>query len=268
MEITFIYSLLTLIQDAESRKDYDERNKLVYSLLYRASTVGWNCGIRIDPVEPDWPVIYIDLPTGQVSWHVKAYDGEWDGHDNEEKAKRIAQFAIPASQPEARKRTSEYKEYLTYEDSVECLKACTRPKPASGRSSDSECRKILGEPVIKKEANTGCYCDNPHESPNDQDTALTESIEKYSSLAKSIGTLVGEKNYAYGDAFGESKRILEILYPEGIEVANYEDLLTIVRVLDKLFRVTNKKDAFGESPWKDICGYALLAVERDEREQK
>lgn len=96
MEITVIYSLLTLIQDAESRKDYDERTKLVYSLLYRASTVGWNCGIKIDPEEPDWPVIYIDLPTGQVSWHVKAYDGEWDGHDNEEKAKRIAQFTTHA----------------------------------------------------------------------------------------------------------------------------------------------------------------------------
>jgi hypothetical protein len=35
-------------------------------------------------------------------------------------------------------------------------------------------------------------------------------------------------------------------------------LLTVVRILDKLFRIANSKDAFNEDPWFDIAGYAIL----------
>jgi len=45
-------------------------------------------------------VIYIDLPSGQVSWHLPdrdlryfgdqpVYEGEWDGHSTETKYKRV-----------------------------------------------------------------------------------------------------------------------------------------------------------------------------------
>jgi hypothetical protein len=54
---------------------------------------GWRGGIKLDPQEPDWPVVYIELPTGQVSWHVPAYAGEWDRHDTEEKYRRCRAFA-------------------------------------------------------------------------------------------------------------------------------------------------------------------------------
>ena len=86
----------------------------------------------------------------------------------------------------------------------------------------------------------------------------------YKEIANSIGTLVGEKNEAYGDSFGHASKILEVLYPEGIEVSQYRDALAITRVIDKLFRLANKKDAFGESPWRDICGYAVLGIANDE----
>ena len=86
----------------------------------------------------------------------------------------------------------------------------------------------------------------------------------YESLAAEIGKLVSEKNEAYGDSFGEASKILEVLYPEGIPVSGYRDALALIRVIDKLFRLTNRKDAFGESPWRDICGYALLGVANDE----
>ncbi len=86
----------------------------------------------------------------------------------------------------------------------------------------------------------------------------------YENLALEIGKLVSEKNKAYGDSFGEASKVLEVLYPEGIPVKGYRDALAIVRVIDKLFRLANKKDAFGESPWRDICGYALLGVANDE----
>ena len=95
----------------------------------------------------------------------------------------------------------------------------------------------------------------------------TELIKRYAECAKEIGELVGQKNYAYGDAFRQAGKVLEILYPAGVKPDQYIDMLTVVRVLDKLFRVANKKEAFGESPWKDVAGYSILAAERDSHDE-
>jgi len=96
---------------------------------------------------------------------------------------------------------------------------------------------------------------------------LTEN-KKYQEIGEDIGKLVQEKNEAYGDSFGQACRILEVLYPNGINPKQYRDALAITRVIDKLFRLANKKDAFGESPWRDICGYSILGVANDESEKK
>ena len=82
----------------------------------------------------------------------------------------------------------------------------------------------------------------------------------YKQIGEEIGSLVDEKNAAYGSSFAESYKILSVLYPNGIQPEQYTDALAIIRVIDKLFRLANKKDAFGESPWKDIAGYAILGV--------
>jgi len=89
-------------------------------------------------------------------------------------------------------------------------------------------------------------------------------MKDYKSIGMSVGKLVQDKNKAYGDSFGRACDILEVLYPEGIKPEQYRDALAITRVIDKLFRLANKKDAFGESPWKDICGYAMLGIANDE----
>lgn len=90
----------------------------------------------------------------------------------------------------------------------------------------------------------------------------------YAELGKSIGDLVAQKQAAYGDSFGKSGDIMRILYPDGIKPEQMDDALGIVRVVDKLFRIATKKDAFGESPWKDICGYGLLGWGADEKKKK
>ena len=89
-------------------------------------------------------------------------------------------------------------------------------------------------------------------------------LEHFKKLGSEIGELVGQKNMAYGDSFGRTGDIMRILYPNGISPGQMDDALTITRVIDKLFRVATHKDAFGESPWKDICGYGLLGWNRDE----
>lgn len=85
----------------------------------------------------------------------------------------------------------------------------------------------------------------------------------FHQVAQETADLVVSKQKAYGDSFGKSGSIIKILYPNGISLEQYDDMLTIVRIIDKLFRIATKKDAFGESPWKDILGYALLAAKKD-----
>jgi len=88
----------------------------------------------------------------------------------------------------------------------------------------------------------------------------------YKNIGNEIGELVDEKNAAYGSSFAECHKILSVLYPDGIKPDQYTDALAIIRVIDKLFRIANKKDAFGESPWRDIAGYALLGIQNDKKQ--
>ena len=90
------------ISALKERKDgaYLERNRVVAALarlfpsgVTRTAIEGWS---------EDWHgCVYIDLPTGQVSWHfhdsqahlfdgLPQYAGTWDGHNTEEKYQRLA----------------------------------------------------------------------------------------------------------------------------------------------------------------------------------
>lgn len=88
----------------------------------------------------------------------------------------------------------------------------------------------------------------------------------YEKLGKTVGKLVAEKQQAYGDSFSKSHQILKVLYPEGIQTEQYMDVLTICRVVDKLFRLATDPTYGDESPWRDICGYSLLSMGKDPRE--
>jgi len=93
---------------------YSGRNIVVHALCSAAMFVGWRCGLGKHSPEgdPDWNadwhnVVYIDLPTGQVSWrihdselpvfsHLPRYTGKWDGHTSAEKTARIASLRTSA----------------------------------------------------------------------------------------------------------------------------------------------------------------------------
>jgi hypothetical protein len=92
------------------------------------------------------------------------------------------------------------------------------------------------------------------------ETDATVKPSSFEQLGTEIGKLVAEKNAAYGDSFKRSGEILQILYPNGIKPEQYRDALGVVRVIDKLFRIATRKDAFGESPWRDVAGYGIVAV--------
>ena len=84
---------------------YRERARLVAHLatIY-PSTIGYT-----DPSEPDWAVVYVNGPEGQMGWHVAPDDMDlfghvqrddtatWDGHATDEKYERLRRLTEGAS---------------------------------------------------------------------------------------------------------------------------------------------------------------------------
>ena len=87
----------------------------------------------------------------------------------------------------------------------------------------------------------------------------------YPELGRVVGELVTSKQQQYGDSFTRAGEIMQILYPAGVAPRALPQARTVVRVLDKLGRIATAAggpDAGGETPWRDICGYALLELGR------
>lgn len=96
---------------------------------------------------------------------------------------------------------------------------------------------------------------------------------RYESYASEIGAMVDAKQQAYGDSFGRAHKIFEELLSEYAYGESYvipkellPHLLTLTRMVDKMFRAVSnpKHDRMGESPYRDIAGYALLAAAKEE----
>jgi hypothetical protein len=97
--------------EEEKNALYEERARVVVALARTARALGRDVWFGVDPAEPAWPVLYIDLPTGQASWHLTQkqrtslaidietrstrHDGNetrstwWDGHTTKEKYDRL-----------------------------------------------------------------------------------------------------------------------------------------------------------------------------------
>ena len=94
----------------------------------------------------------------------------------------------------------------------------------------------------------------------EEDQEGREDPSIYHQVANEIADLLEEKNKSYGSSFEKSQDILNVLYPNGISKEQFKDALVVTRIIDKLFRIANNKEAFAEDPWKDIAGYALLML--------
>ena len=92
---------------------------------------------------------------------------------------------------------------------------------------------------------------------------MKETKEFYTKMANEIGTLLAKKEEAYGFSYETAPQILQVLFPNGVKVEDYDKLLYITRVIDKLNRIANNDDT--EDPYQDICGYSLLAMRKRNR---
>lgn len=82
---------------------------------------------------------------------------------------------------------------------------------------------------------------------------------RFADLGLEIGKIVDIKNMQYGDSTRKSGEILAILYPNGVKPDQYRDMLLMVRIIDKLFRVANGNQG-DEDAYSDIAGYGILGV--------
>ena len=83
----------TLVMISDNDQNYDTRNVLIVRAMDQALQCGYEVGIGFDPLEPYWPVVFIELPTGQVSWHVPPHTKRWDSHNGDTKVIRVVQYA-------------------------------------------------------------------------------------------------------------------------------------------------------------------------------
>jgi hypothetical protein len=92
---TFVSAIRSVAAERDALKTkvdsvYSERNRLAAAFARMALAAGFKAGKGVDPDETKWPVIYVETPNGQVSWHIAnhdadilkglpEYEGRWDG---------------------------------------------------------------------------------------------------------------------------------------------------------------------------------------------
>lgn len=85
-------------------------------------------------------------------------------------------------------------------------------------------------------------------------------MKDYQQIANELVALLNEKQKAYGNGFDGVPEILKILYPQGIQPEDYQNVLTLTRILDKIYRISNNDTT--EDPWFDIAGYCFLTMRK------
>ena len=84
---------VVLREIVEHDTDYAVRYRLIVEALSLALEEGLAAGLGIDNHEPDHPVVvYIELPTGQISWHMPRHPKPWDRHTTPVKFERIKNY--------------------------------------------------------------------------------------------------------------------------------------------------------------------------------
>ena len=108
-----------------------------------------------------------------------------------------------------------------------------------------------------------------HVCENCTDFDKYESNERtkggFEQRGQKIGALVDSKQAQYGDAVSASHKVMLELFPQGVPVDKLGDMLLIVRILDKLCRLTRGNGEGGEDAWADIAGYGLLGMRHREQ---
>lgn len=87
-----------------------------------------------------------------------------------------------------------------------------------------------------------------------------DKLSSFDFKLQEISSLLDSKNQQYGSAYLKVPEIMKILYPDGIPTNQYSNVLTLIRMLDKICRIAHDNGNDPEDPWMDLAGYALLKL--------
>lgn len=145
------------------------------------------------------------------------------------------------------------------------------PNPTNDQFICNEC----GNPCIYRVAGRCPAC---HELAVSRVVSGDESVSKPPATKKEdhketylerkgreLGLLLQKKNTAYGSSFAKAGKFLEILYPDGMIVEQYGEMLVLVRIFDKMMRIATHPELGDENPFMDIAGYGILGASLDEK---
>ncbi len=92
------------------------------------------------------------------------------------------------------------------------------------------------------------------------------SGEEAKAVGLELANLLFDKHDHYRDSILRVALLLEVCYPNGVQPDQYVDLGLVVRVFDKMIRITGgERRSDSESPWKDIGGYGVLGEVADRK---
>lgn len=86
----------------------------------------------------------------------------------------------------------------------------------------------------------------------------------FDKLGGLIGKFLKYKNHEYNNSHEKATKCIEILFPNGIKFEQYNDFIGIIRILDKISRISNG-NLGTENAWVDLLGYAFLEVLKDKK---
>ena len=89
---------------------------------------------------------------------------------------------------------------------------------------------------------------------------------EHSTLQKAI-QVVNKKREKYGNDIDVAVvGMLSTLFPDGLSKEKYDDVIFLIRICEKLGRITSKKiDSKAKTDaYRDIVGYGLLGLMEDE----
>ena len=83
---------------------------------------------------------------------------------------------------------------------------------------------------------------------------------EFDVIANELATMLASKNRKYGDSYAKMAHVLPLFYPNGVRGENLLDAVFILRIIDKLMRISSDQRDDDEDPVMDVAGYAILRM--------
>lgn len=97
----------------------------------------------------------------------------------------------------------------------------------------------------------------PSENTEASDSAKGTAFH---DIASELAEMLTSKNRKYGDSYAKMAHVLPLFYPNGVPGDHLLDAVFILRIIDKLMRISSDQRDDDEDPVMDIAGYAILRM--------